>query len=446
MARSPRQGLPYNSNRDATDSPSGTAGQPRARCLTSRTTSQRIAEEGYTILPDAIEPEFVDEIDEALAEVGARTGHRAGRQPLRRAAHHRGCTTCSSTGLTFQKIPLHPNVLPVVEGVLDPGLLISSLSSIAIGPDETGAADPRRRSAHPPGPSPRADHLQHHVGHHRLHRGERSDTACPGQPSPRRAAKSPRALRDRSRPRCPRAASSSGSGASGTAAAPTAPTQRRVGIAMNYCAGYIRQQENQQLGLPPALVKTFPRRLQELVGYSVYNGLVGHIDKKHPAKVVLAENEGVDMVWDLLKSLIDLRPPAQAPRAPPATRSRVGRWGPSPAADATRRSACAHCPVPVDLRLVQPGRGRKRAAPRSAPPARRAPRWRPTASAHASCASVDLDAVVVAEVDQGPPALAIGIEMAVDHPGVEHRPAPAPLDRGRGPKASRACVSRIVRS
>ena len=92
-----------------------------------------------------------------------------------------------------------------------------------------------------------------------------------------------------------------GRAASGTAAAPTRTDQRRVGIAMNYCAGYIRQQENQQLGIPPALVKTFPRRLQELVGYSVYNGLVGHIDKQHPAKVVLTENEGVDMVWDLLK-------------------------------------------------------------------------------------------------------------------------------------------------
>ena len=33
--------------------------------------------------------------------------------------------------------------------------------------------------------------------------------------------------------------------------------------------------------------QTFPRRLQELVGYSVYNGLIGHIDKQHPAKVVL---------------------------------------------------------------------------------------------------------------------------------------------------------------
>ena len=60
--------------------------------------------------------------------------------------------------------------------------------------------------------------------------------------------------------------------------------ERRVGIAMNYCAGYIRQQENQQLGVPPRLVKTFPRRLQELIGYSVYNGLVGHIDKSTPPR------------------------------------------------------------------------------------------------------------------------------------------------------------------
>ena len=40
---------------------------------------------------------------------------------------------------------------------------------------------------------------------------------------------------------------------------------RRVGIAMNYCAGYIRQQENQQLGFPLETVRGFSPRLQELV-------------------------------------------------------------------------------------------------------------------------------------------------------------------------------------
>jgi ectoine hydroxylase-related dioxygenase (phytanoyl-CoA dioxygenase family) len=66
---------------------------------------------------------------------------------------------------------------------------------------------------------------------------------------------------------------------------------------MNYCAGYIRQQENQQLGIPPKLVATFPKRLQELVGYGIYNGLIGHIDKRTPADVVLGDGSS-PLVWD----------------------------------------------------------------------------------------------------------------------------------------------------
>ena len=73
--------------------------------------------------------------------------------------------------------------------------------------------------------------------------------------------------------------------------------ERRIGIAMNYCAGYIRQQENQQLGLAPSLVKTFPPRLQELVGYGIYNGLIGHIDKHSPAELLSGEGLSA-MVWD----------------------------------------------------------------------------------------------------------------------------------------------------
>jgi ectoine hydroxylase-related dioxygenase (phytanoyl-CoA dioxygenase family) len=78
-----------------------------------------------------------------------------------------------------------------------------------------------------------------------------------------------------------------------------ATDERRIGIAMNYCAGYIRQQENQQLGLPPALVKTFEPRLQQLVGYSIYTGLIGHIDKRSPAKVFFGEG-GEQMLWDIV--------------------------------------------------------------------------------------------------------------------------------------------------
>ena len=73
--------------------------------------------------------------------------------------------------------------------------------------------------------------------------------------------------------------------------------ERRIGIAMNYCAGYIRQQENQQLGLAPSLVRTFSPRLQELVGYGIYNGLIGHIDKHSPAELLSGDGTS-SMVWD----------------------------------------------------------------------------------------------------------------------------------------------------
>ena len=80
------------------------------------------------------------------------------------------------------------------------------------------------------------------------------------------------------------AACSCGTAACGTAAAPTARDARRVGIAMNYCAGFIRQQENQQLGIPREIARGFSPRLRELVGYGVYNGLIGHIDKQGPER------------------------------------------------------------------------------------------------------------------------------------------------------------------
>jgi ectoine hydroxylase-related dioxygenase (phytanoyl-CoA dioxygenase family) len=67
---------------------------------------------------------------------------------------------------------------------------------------------------------------------------------------------------------------------------------------MNYCAGYIRQQENQQLGIPLETARRFSPRLRELVGYGIYNGLIGHIDKQDPAKAILDADADTSLVWD----------------------------------------------------------------------------------------------------------------------------------------------------
>lgn len=59
--------------------------------------------------------------------------------------------------------------------------------------------------------------------------------------------------------------------------------QSRLGVIIEYCAGWLRPQENHLLGVPKEIVKELPRRLQELLGYNVL-GLLGNVDGRHPLK------------------------------------------------------------------------------------------------------------------------------------------------------------------
>jgi ectoine hydroxylase-related dioxygenase (phytanoyl-CoA dioxygenase family) len=260
---------------------------------------QRIAEDGFTILEDAIDPDFIDEIAEGLLRVEDELG-AVPAENLFEGVHTTRVYNLLVHGPTFERIPVHPEVLPIVEGVLDRGALISSLSSIAIGPGErpqpVHADDQVIPLARPHIPIicntmwAITDFTEENGATRLIPGSHLRDHA----PNPLEHYNTIAAEMSKGSVLVWVGSLWHGGGANVTGT-------RRVGIAMNYCAGYIRQQENQQLGIPPQLVSTFPRRLQELIGYSVYNGLIGHIDKQHPAKYVLTENEGVEMVWDLLK-------------------------------------------------------------------------------------------------------------------------------------------------
>ncbi len=75
--------------------------------------------------------------------------------------------------------------------------------------------------------------------------------------------------------------------------------QRRYGMSVQFVAGWCRQQQNLMLGLAPELVSTFPTRLQELIGYSMYRNVMGHIDHQHPS-ILLGPGQSPEMVWDKL--------------------------------------------------------------------------------------------------------------------------------------------------
>ncbi len=76
---------------------------------------------------------------------------------------------------------------------------------------------------------------------------------------------------------------------------------RRIGIVANYCAGFLRQEECQLLALPRERVAAFSPRLQGLVGYGTYRGLLGHVDRQNPATLVDPDAR-TEMVWSRIRS------------------------------------------------------------------------------------------------------------------------------------------------
>ncbi|HLZ69154.1 MAG TPA: phytanoyl-CoA dioxygenase family protein [Dehalococcoidia bacterium] len=58
----------------------------------------------------------------------------------------------------------------------------------------------------------------------------------------------------------------------------------RLGVILEYCAGWLRPQENHFLAVPRATARDLPPRLQELLGYSIHGNLLGGADGRHPRK------------------------------------------------------------------------------------------------------------------------------------------------------------------
>jgi ectoine hydroxylase-related dioxygenase (phytanoyl-CoA dioxygenase family) len=63
----------------------------------------------------------------------------------------------------------------------------------------------------------------------------------------------------------------------------------RCGVNVQYCPGFVRQQQNPYLSVPPEIAQTFSDRLLELLGYRLYKGIMGHVDGRSPGEVVFGE-------------------------------------------------------------------------------------------------------------------------------------------------------------
>lgn len=245
----------------------------------------RMDRDGFTVIESAFDADFASALLADLERLERELGEGPGKnlfEGLRTVRIY----NLLARGPLFERIPVHDSVLPLVEAVLDRGCLVSSLSAIAIGPGETAqpihADDMLIPLAKPHVPIvcntmwALTDFTEDN-GATRLLPGTHKSAENPelGRSYEGTVA----AVMRRGSVLVFNGSIWHGGGANRT-------DERRVGIAMNYCAGFIRQQENQQLGIPRETAKRFSPRLRKLVGYGIYRGLLGHIDKCSPVDLL----------------------------------------------------------------------------------------------------------------------------------------------------------------
>ncbi len=250
--------------------------------------------DGYVIFERWIEPELVAEIREALDRTETTAGIGFG------GTSFEGHRTIRIYNLlardeTFWKIPIHPRVLPFAEAVLDPELQLSSLSAITLCPGQEGqpihADDQLIPVAKPHQPFTlncfwAISDFTEPNGATRLVPGSHKADHHPEYGADYEAITA----------EMPAGSILFFHGSLWHGGGSNRTNERRYGVANYYCAGFIRQQENQQLGIPLATARRFPRRLQELCGYSIYRGLYGHVANRDPITMLGREN-GRRLIW-----------------------------------------------------------------------------------------------------------------------------------------------------
>ena len=255
---------------------------------------QQVKREGFTIVENAFDAKLADALNVSLERL---EGEMNIKPAMNGFEGHKTVRIYNllAYGAPFTLVPAAENVLPIVEGVLDPGCLISSLSSIAIDPGESAQpihSDDQVIPLDKPHRSIICNSMWALTDFTDANGATRLVPLSHKKPSPNYGGQYdtiPAEMRKGS-VLIWDGALWHGGGANRT-------DKRRTGIAMNYCAGFIRQQENQQLGLAPDLVRSFSPRLQELVGYGVYQGLIGHVDKQSPAQILNGGGE-FESIWN----------------------------------------------------------------------------------------------------------------------------------------------------
>jgi ectoine hydroxylase-related dioxygenase (phytanoyl-CoA dioxygenase family) len=260
--------------------------------------AEEVVSEGYAILRDVIPPGLVEALRDAALRCMAEQGVPFGPNVFL-GERTRRLFNLLARDRAFEAVPVHEAVLPVIEGVLDPELLLSSLTAIEMHPGETAQplhADDGSVGLTRPHPAITCSALWALTD---FREDNGATRVVPGSHLfDRRPRKGEQAEYEQAEMSAGSVLVYHGSlwhgGGDNRSATP------RMGIVSNYCAGFLRQEECQLLALPRERVAKFEPRLRKLVGYGTYRGLMGHVDQRDPA-TLLDPDAPTEMVWERMR-------------------------------------------------------------------------------------------------------------------------------------------------
>lgn len=258
----------------------------------------RFAKDGYTIVPNAIDAslahEAIAEIDRLERDLSIRPAEN-----LFEGFKTNRVYNLLARGKVFERIVENEAVLAAIELLLGKGFLVSTVSSIAIEPGEIAqpihADDMLIPVARPH--QPLTCTVMWALTDFTAENG--STRILPGTHLRADVPELGGSYDDAIACSMPAGSALIYNGSMWHGGGANASDRRRVGLAVGFCVGWMRQQENQQLGIPREVAKGFSPRLRKLVGYGIYKGLYGHIDKCSP--VDLLDEAGPRVVVGVMK-------------------------------------------------------------------------------------------------------------------------------------------------
>jgi len=253
----------------------------------------RIDIDGYTIVADAIEPDLVERLRDTIRRLEGDLDVRP-RQTAAEGHATKRMYNLLAKDPAYQAMPVHPNVLPIAERLLDRGCLLSGMTAIDIGPGEHPQpmhGDDIVMSRHLPRPhvpmmvtsmwaltdfTPANGGTRFVPGSHRFPQTPESPDA-------------PLEV-DVCALEMPAGSVMVFHGSLWHAGgANVTSDEHRLGVNVQYCPGFVRQQQNPYLGIPRDVAATFSDRLLELLGYRLYKGIMGHVDGSSPGELVFGD-------------------------------------------------------------------------------------------------------------------------------------------------------------